>query len=322
MPKQDALLVTDTDYLPVLLRLLTHARASIDILAYSFAIASATGRLNKESAPFQIAQTLADLKRKKPELRVRLYIEGERETADRNAVTARFLEEHGIEVVHGATHAKGFCVDDRYVLLGSTNLTQQSVMKNNETNLLFDDEEVAKGFEAYFAHLWRGGRHGGIELAPPLYADGAFQPMLLDLIDGAKKSLHFSIYFFDQKEVERALIRAHERGVKITGFIHDHTTFAMPYVHRTRRTAKRLLDAGITGLHYGPTHLFSHSKWLVKDRKIIALGTGNWLDQDIEIHPQLYVKWESAALGKELLAWLAVKIKRMGTPLSDWKDPG
>ncbi|HZF51046.1 MAG TPA: phospholipase D-like domain-containing protein [Polyangiaceae bacterium] len=321
MPRRDALLVSDTDYLPVLLRLLDHARLSVDILAYSFAIGSAAGKLNEGSAPFQIAQKLVDLKREKPKVRVRLYIEGERETADRNAVTVRLLEEHGVEVVCGATHAKGFCLDDRYVLLGSTNLTQQSVMKNNETNLLFDDEEVAEGFEAYFAHLWGGGRHGGIELAPPLYADGAFQPMLLDLIDGAKKSVHFSIYFFDQKDTEKALIRAHERGVKVTGFLHNHTAFAMPYVRRTRRTAKRLLEAGITDLHYGPTHLFSHSKWLVQDRKIIALGTGNWLDEDIEIHPQLYVEWKSPALAKDLLGWLTVKIKRTGTPLSAWRGP-
>jgi phosphatidylserine/phosphatidylglycerophosphate/cardiolipin synthase-like enzyme len=321
MPGQNALLVNDTDYLPVLLRLLDHARSGVDILAYSFAIGSAAGKINEASAPFQIARALADLKRKKPELRVRLYIEGERETAERNTVTARFLEEHGVEVTYGATHAKGVCIDDRYVLFGSTNLTHQSVTKNNETNILFDDEEVAEGFEAYFAHLWKGGRHGGIKLAPPLYADGAFQPMLLDVIDGAKKSVHFSIYFFDQKETERALIRAHDRGVKVTGFIHNHSTFAMPYVRRTRRTANRLLEAGITDLHYGPTHLFSHSKWLVQDRKTIALGTGNWLDEDVEIHPQLYVKWESAALAKELLASLAVKIKRSGTPLSGWKGP-
>ena len=38
----------------------------------------------------------------------------------------------------------------------------QSILKNNETNLLFDDSEITNGFDEYFSHLWNGGKHGGI----------------------------------------------------------------------------------------------------------------------------------------------------------------
>lgn len=313
LKKINASLVSDEEYLPALLRLLDGAKESVHLLAFSFAIGSAAGKLNEASAPFLVAKKLAELSRKRG-LPVRVYIEGERETAPRNDVTARYLEEHGIEVVHGATHAKGLCVDARHTLFGSTNLTQQSMMKNIETNLLFDDKSVAAGFLRYFAHLREGGRHGGIHLPPPLYADGDFHPMLLELINSAKKTLHFSIYFFDQREVEKALLRAHQRGVEITGFVHNHFAFAMPYVRRTRRTVERLRAGGLEHLHYGPTHLFSHSKWLVADRKFIALGTGNWLNEDIKTHPQLYVRLDDAALARRMIARLDRRILESITP--------
>ena len=109
------------------------------------------------------------------------------------------------------------------------------------------------------------------------------------MIDEDKKTIHFSIYFFDHKEIEKALIRAHERGVVITGLVHRHMSFALSYIYRNQATMKRLRAAGITDIHSGIPWTFSHSKYLVADKKEIMLGTGNWLVEDVLIHPQLYV---------------------------------
>ena len=79
------------------------------------------------------------LKRQKPALKIRLYIESERDTAPRNQQTADFLRERGIEVKAGSTHAKGFAIDSDRLFLGSTNLTNQSLRFNNETNVLLKD---------------------------------------------------------------------------------------------------------------------------------------------------------------------------------------
>lgn len=292
-------LITEDAYLPALLKLLDRAEREVDVLAFSFAIGSAAGRLSPSSAPYQVAEKLVELRRERG-LRIRLYIEGERETADRNLVTAKLLKKSGIQVKLGATHAKGFCVDKKSVLFGSTNLTNQSMVKNHETNLLLQIPAVARGFEQYFSHLWRGGRHGGVQLDPPLFADGAFEPALIDMIDRAKRRLEFSIYFFHQRDIEAALVRAHKRGVVVTGLLHHHEAFALSYVRRTKATADRLLRAGIRDLHFGPGGLFTHSKYLIRDRKEIALGTGNWLDEDIHIHPQLYILLRDPKIAKEL----------------------
>ncbi|QDK45687.1 hypothetical protein DOM22_11285 [Bdellovibrio sp. ZAP7] len=294
-------IVADSEYLPVLLKLLDQAQKSIDILEYSFAIGSAAGKINIKTAPFEIAQKLIEIKKaKKRKIRIRLYIEGYRETASRNQVTAKYLENHGIEVVYGATHAKGFCIDKKWLLFGSTNLTQQSILKNHETNLLITDTRAIVGFMKYFEFHWKGGDHGGITLPPPMIADGGFKDVLIDMIDRAQVSLSFSIYFFHITEIEKAFIRAHKRKVKITGLVHHHGAFALSYVRRTRGTADRMLAAGIKGLHFGPGSLFTHSKFIVMDNKEVLLGTGNWLHEDVKIHPQLYIHLKDPMLAKKL----------------------
>lgn len=303
-------LITNENFLPALLKLLSKAKKTIDILQFSFAIGSVKGVLATKTAPYKIAEKLAQIKeRHGDKIKIRLFIEGHRETADRNRVTANFLKKAGIDVRYGSTHAKGFCIDGRYVLFGSTNLTQQSITKNHETNLLLDDPKAASGFDAYFMHLWKGGKHGGIILDPPMIADGGFKDVLVNLIDTAKMRLEFSIYFFIHTEIEEALIRAHERGVKITGFIHQHNSFGIWYVRRTRDTANRLLQAGISDLHFGPSHLFTHSKFIVKDRKEVMLGTGNWLVEDVKTHPQIYIHLHDAVLAKKLSQHLAQTLK-------------
>ncbi|WP_408095706.1 phospholipase D-like domain-containing protein [Peredibacter sp. HCB2-198] len=294
-------LVTDQEYLPALLELLSKAKKQIDIMSYSFAIGSAAGKHNLKSAPFEIAMKLKKIKKEHGDkLHIRFFTEGLRETVHRNKVTADLLEEAGAEIVYGSTHAKGVCVDNRYVLFGSTNLTNQSIMKNNEANLLIDDAKMAKEFGRYFNHLWNGGEHGGIVLRPPFLADGAFKEVIIDMIEGAKKRIEFSIYFFNQRDIEKALIEAHNRGIEITGYIHQHASFALSYIRANRATVKRLEAAGITDLHWGPPYTFSHSKYIIVDRKEIALGTGNWLDEDVWIHPQLYINLESPALARGL----------------------
>lgn len=309
----EADLVADNHYLPTLMVLLDQARTSIDILAFSFAIGTTGGSIARTSAPFEIAEKLVELKKRyKSKISIRLYIEGVRETSDRNRLTAAYLKKHGIEVKYGSTHAKGFCVDGKYVLFGSTNLTNQSILKNNEMNLGFADPAAVSGFQLYFAHLWEGGEHGGTKLPPPMLADGDFKDEIISMINRAQARIDFSIYFFHHAEIEEALIWAHERGVKIRGFFHNHKSFALSFVRKTRATAERLSKTGISDLQFGPTHLFTHSKFLVKDRREIALGTGNWLVEDVEVHPQLYIHFENPALARKIASHLGKQIRRAG----------
>lgn len=292
--KVDALLVVDRQFLPTMSSVLDHAQKSVRMVAYSFAWPRRGG------GPKVVADKLVELARRGVDVHV--FMEGKRETAVRNRGTAAVLEDGGVRVTWGSTHAKGVCVDERYVLFGSTNLTEQSIAKNSETNLFFDDARVAAGFLAYFEHLRSG---GDVVLPAPMLADGAFEPALIEMCDRAQKTIDFSIYFFDRKPIEEALVRAAERGVRVRGMVHDHETFAMSYVRRTRRTVSRLRGVEVV---FGPKHLFTHSKYLVRDGEEILLGTGNWLDEDVYVHPQLYVRFTNKQVGGQLVARLAGKM--------------
>lgn len=308
--------IVNEDYLPALLKLLGSARKSIDIISFSFAIGSAAGKLATTGAPFQVARKLVEIKEKKGDkMRIRFFTEGLRETVDRNRVTAEYLAASGIEVRYGSTHAKGFCIDGKIVLFGSTNLTNQSVRKNNEANLLIEDKKLSSEFLRYFEHLWSGGHHGEIHLKGPWLADGDFMDDLIHLIDHAKKTIHFSIYFFNHREIEQALIRAHERGVKVRGFIHQHNSFALPYIWANRSTVKRMKKAGIEELYFGPPTTFSHAKFLVADSLEVSLGTGNWLVEDVLIHPQLFIHLKDRKVAKKLIAFLEWEITSQNQPL-------
>lgn len=310
MSELRAKLVSDQDYLESLLNLISMAKKSINLMAYSFAIGSAGGKINMNGAPYEIASALKEVKRKKGDkLQIRLFTEGLRETSLRNKVTVKFLKEAGVEVKSGSTHAKGICVDGRYVLFGSTNLTHQSIMKNHEANLLLDNRKIAKEFLRYFDHHWNGGGHGGIKLKLPFLADGDFKDFIIDMIQRAKKKVEFSIYFFNHREIEKALIKAYERGVKVTGFIHQHKSFALSYIHANRATFRRLHEAGLKNIYLSRFGNFYHSKYLIIDGKELALGTGNWLVEDVKIHPQLYIYFKDMELARKLSRHLSSQIK-------------
>lgn len=310
-PNVNAILVVDNWYMPSLLQLLDHANERIDFIAYSFSIGAPKNA--KSSAALVVADKLVEVQRRG--VQVRMYMEGKRETAERNAPTARMLEAAGVQVRFGSTHAKGACIDRRVVLFGSTNLTTQSLTKNIEANLVCDDIGVSGGFNRYFDHLWNGGTHGGVTLDAPMLADGAFAPALIEMIASARTRIDFSIYFFHQLAIQDALLAAHRRGVAVRGLVHNHNSFAMSYVKRTRGTVARLRAGGLTDLHYGPTTLFTHAKFLVRDREEILMGTGNWLDEDIKIHPQLAVRFTNPTFAQQLTAYFDDTIETRATPV-------
>ena len=102
-------------------------------------------------------------------LEVRLYMDDcafYKSESEANLQAARYLSDHGVEVRMDdpkiTTHAKLVIIDQRTVILGSTNWNYYSLAKNNETDIAFIDfPDVAAPYEAFFERLWKGGRSPG-----------------------------------------------------------------------------------------------------------------------------------------------------------------
>lgn len=77
--------------------------------------------------------------------------------------------------VHGKLHTKGVIVDERWVMIGSQNISNMGITDNRDASLLFDDPKLAKYFLELFNHDWDfvATRNIGNEYARAKLADEA-----------------------------------------------------------------------------------------------------------------------------------------------------
>lgn len=90
-------------------------------------------------------------------VKVTVILEGNQPVAAENRATARMLSQGGVRVLfpagRAATHAKAVSIDDRYVLIGSHNLTQSALRRNNELSVVLDSPQLAAEVREYLEQL-------------------------------------------------------------------------------------------------------------------------------------------------------------------------
>jgi phosphatidylserine/phosphatidylglycerophosphate/cardiolipin synthase-like enzyme len=129
-------------------------------------------------------------------------------------------------------HHKFIVADEELVWTGSVNLTDNGLYRNNNHGVLIESQQVALDYTVEFEQMFLDGNFGRHKesLVEPSYTEISsgevityFAPQhdvmgaLIDLIDQAEESVHFMIFAFSRSDVADALIRAHERGVRVMG---------------------------------------------------------------------------------------------------------
>lgn len=102
---------------------------------------------------------------------------------------------------------------------------------------------------------------------------------LIQAIDGAKRSVDIAIFRFDRSELEKALLRAAQRGVAVHALI--------AYTNRggeknLRQLETRLLGHGITVSRTADDLIRYHGKYLIVDRRELYLLAFNFTYIDME----------------------------------------
>lgn len=94
-------------------------------------------------------------------------------------------------------------------------------------------------------------------------------PIMVQLIDGAHTSLDIAAYTFSHRDVAAAIIRAHERGVKIR-FVMDYT--------QSRLVTCRAIDLIEAGIEVRTRRRrgFQHNKYLIIDSSVLVTGSFNF----------------------------------------------
>ena len=149
-------LLANREFAPALLRGIRDARRSIVCCYYLFKLGPNRGNL-----PRRIAEELIRARQRGVEVTVILETQGGGSRNDRldadNHATASYLSRGGVRVFFDSpsvtTHTKATVIDDRYVFLGSHNLTQGALTHNNELSVLIDSPEVASEVRAALKRL-------------------------------------------------------------------------------------------------------------------------------------------------------------------------
>ena len=137
-------------YQRALLDRIRGAKRRIICVFYLFRTGASAG-----NRPRAVASELIAAQRRGVEVTV--VLEGGRPVALENRATARILSRGGVRVLFPAggatTHAKAVAFDDRYLLIGSHNLTQSALAHNNELSVVLDSPQLAAELRRYLERL-------------------------------------------------------------------------------------------------------------------------------------------------------------------------
>jgi len=106
-------------------------------------------------------------------------------------------------------------------------------------------------------------------IEPHFSPEEEIAPTIVKLIDNAQHSLDIAAFAFTHPDIANAVIRAHQRGVKVR--------MVMDMVNEREKNslAPELIKAGIP-LRVRHKRGFQHSKYLIIDQSIVVTGSFNF----------------------------------------------
>jgi len=151
-----ATLLKDREYSEALLKGVREAKSTILLSCYLFKMTGYT-----DSLPDRIAEALITAHNRGVAVTVILERSGDADDPlnGENRKTASFMKRKGIKVAFDSlrtrTHLKTIVIDDRFVYIGSHNLTQSALKYNKEVSVLVDSPEMASELKSYLNGLAR-----------------------------------------------------------------------------------------------------------------------------------------------------------------------
>lgn len=147
-------LLKNREYADALLNGIRNSRKSIILSCYLFKL-----NPSKSGMPGKVAEEL--IKAGNRGVDVSVIFEISNDATDplnsENRETATFLSRKGIRVFFDSprtkSHLKAALIDDRYVYVGSHNLTQSALKYSNEVSVLIESPEIASEMRSYLKQL-------------------------------------------------------------------------------------------------------------------------------------------------------------------------
>ena len=133
------------------------------------------------------------------------------------------------DLSYGLMHNKFCIIDDKIVLTGSFNPTENGAYKNNNNLIIIESFYLSKNYEDEFNELWNSEfRKGNKVIYPEFYLNNKkirnyFCPEdncayhVVEEIKKAKNSIYFMTFSFTNSRIATAIILKHYKGLDIKG---------------------------------------------------------------------------------------------------------
>lgn len=170
----------------------------------------------------------------------------------------------------GLMHQKILVTDDSKVWIGSANWTRESLKLHDNLVVLFKSRLLAEAIRSreprYEEHL--GNQEFEFYSLPQAGKEACEK--LMQLIDGAKKTVKVAMYTLTHSELTNRVISAHKRGVKVEVILDRGQAGGVSH-----KVLKSLQEAHVpVRLNTGMGLL--HHKFLLIDDELLAQGSTNW----------------------------------------------
>jgi len=276
----DVIPVTKHNYLNVLFNEIGNSKETIKIVHFEF---------NNDNVIFKIVDAL----NKAADRGVKISLLCESELKDRSQITFEKLNKNSnidfkFDMEDRKTHCKMYIFDDKKVMLGSSNLSYKSILKNNETNILFSNSKLAAYYSEFFKQLWRDSSKDPVidlvklQNAEPIVNRNYF-PRVLNLISNAEKYINLYMYGLRMSDAKsknspinkllNSLISARSRGV-IVRVMMEQSDYNDLINKFNSEVADYLIENNIE-VRFDPFKEITHAKLLIVD-DVVVLGSTNW----------------------------------------------
>lgn len=299
--------VVNREYLPAVLELIEAATNSIDIVQLE---------MHDDRAVQAIEAALAAAVKRG--VKVRSLLD---DGVDFNAAAvARLLvlgAEAKLDTPAKMTHSKLVVVDGRFVLLGSTNWTGNSMGNNNETNVRLDDPVLAAYFTRYFAALWAD---SAAEPDLPSVESGSVKtlvnrqyfPEVMGLFNAATQRIRVVMYGISYSpkyaggkvnQLVEALAAARARGVDVAVAI-DLSDYN-GLLNKVNEPAKQFLAKAGVAVFDDPAKTTTHAKLIVAD-DCTVVGSVNWGKDALEKRNETCVAIRDSGVADRFAAYFGL----------------
>ncbi|NGX36013.1 MAG: Phospholipase D [Candidatus Anoxychlamydiales bacterium] len=174
----------------------------------------------------------------------------------------------------GLMHQKILIIDESLIFIGSANFTMSSLLMHDNLIIGFYSPEIAK-FLIDKTPMHSGtfsARVGGQKIDIWLLPDFQNKALtrMLELIDKASSSIEIAMFTFTHPSLVEALIKAKNRGVKITLAIDFHSK------NGVSRSAIEKLKKERIDIRSNQSLKLCHHKYILIDNQILVCGSANW----------------------------------------------